>query len=144
MNLNGRTLLYGFIAAAIATVVFHQGMVLILYLLGQTPNFPWSLKPIAGPIPTPGLINQMFWGGLWGVAFAAFGGLLPIANHILRGAVLGLIGPYFLGGGILVPLIKGGPMFWAWPAPRYLVAALILASFGAGWAIVMNAMGKRA
>lgn len=143
MNLNGKTLAYGFVAGTIAVVIFHQGMIFLLWLAGLVPAFPWSLRPIAGPVPTPSLLNNMFWGGLWGVAFAMFGRLLPIAHDALRGAVLGLIGPWFLGGGILLPLIKGGAFFWSWPAQRYLIGALILSSFGAGWAMLMSAAGRR-
>ncbi len=40
MNLNARTALLGFAAGALSVLVFHQGMVLILHLMKQVPNFP--------------------------------------------------------------------------------------------------------
>jgi hypothetical protein len=144
MNLNGRTLILGFVAGSLSVVVFHQGMVLLLYLMGQTPNFPWNIKGTVAPLGVPTLVNQMFWGGLWGIGFAAIGNLIPIANTALRGAVYGLLGPFLLGGGFLVPLIKQtGPMFWAWPGQRWIVGGLIGAAFGAGIALIMKAMEKR-
>lgn len=143
MNLNGKTLLYGFIAGALSVLVFHQGMVLILYLLKQTPNFPWNIGGRVPPLGIPILVNQMFWGGLWGVGFAALGHLIPIRNAPARGAVYGLLGPFLLGGGLLVPLAKGGPMFWMWPAPRWIVGGLIGAAFGLGLGLILNAMGRR-
>jgi hypothetical protein len=143
MNLTGRSALIGFIAGALSVLVFHQGMVLILYLLGQTPNFPWNLAVMKGPLPIPTLVNQMFWGGLWGVGFAALGALIPIANTALRGLVYGLAGPFFLGNAILVPFFKGGPYFWGWQPPRMILGALIGGAFGVGIAVISDMLAKR-
>jgi hypothetical protein len=143
MTLNGKVLAFGFLAGALSVLVFHQGMVLLLYMMGQTPNFPWNMKGSIAPLGIPVLVNQMFWGGLWGIGFAAVGHLIPIANTALRGAVYGLLGPFLLGGGFLVPLFKGGPMFWMWPGPRWIIGGLIGAAFGAGVALILRAMGRR-
>jgi hypothetical protein len=143
INLSGRTLLIGFVAGALSVVVFHQGMVFLLYLMKVVPNAPWNLSTIKGPVPIPTLVNQMFWGGIWGIGFAALAGLIPIANNILRGAVYGLLGPYFLGNAILVPLFKGGPMFWGLDPTRMIAGALIGASFGAGVAIISRGLSSR-
>ena len=144
MNLNTRTLIIGFIAGALSVLVFHQGMVLLLYLMKQTPNFPWNMTAMKTGLGLPTLVNQMFWGGLWGVAFAALGHMIPIAHNVLRGVVFGLVGPFLLGNGILVPALKQtGQFFWTWPAPRYVVGGLIGAAFGAGIAVIMKAIGNR-
>jgi hypothetical protein len=119
-------------------------MVLLLYLMKQTPNFPWNMTAMRTGAGLPMLVNQMFWGGLWGMLFAAVGSLIPIANTALRGAVFGLVGPFLLGGGVLVPLLKQtGPYFWAWPGQRWVVGALIGAAFGAGVAVILRAIGRR-
>jgi hypothetical protein len=144
MNLSARTLILGFVAGAISVLVFHQGMIFLLYMMKQTPNFPWNVTAMKTGMGLPILVNQMFWGGLWGVAFAAIGHMIPIAHNILRGAVYGLIGPFLLGGGVLVPLLKQtGPYFWAWPGQRWIVGALIGAAFGAGIAVILRALAKR-
>jgi hypothetical protein len=144
MNLTPKTLLFGFVAGSLSVVVFHQGMVFLLYLLSQTPNFPWNIKGSVGPMGVPVLVNQMFWGGLWGIGFAAIGHMIPIAQTALRGAVYGLLGPFLLGGGVLVPLLKQtGQFFWTWPAPRYLIGGLIGAAFGVGVALIMGVLAKR-
>jgi hypothetical protein len=143
MNLSGRSLLLGFIAGALSVLVFHQGMVFILYLLKLTPNAPWNLATMRGPFPLPILVNQMFWGGLWGIGFAALAGMIPVANNILRGVIYGLLGPYLLGNAILVPLIKGGPMFWGLDPTRMVLGALIGAAFGAGVAILYRGLASR-
>jgi hypothetical protein len=144
MNFNVRLLALGFIAGAISVLVFHQGMILLLYLMKQTPNFPWDTAIFrGGPVPIPRIVNQMFWGGLWGVGFAALGGLIPIANTALRGAVYGLLGSFLLGNGILVPLFKGGAYFWGLQPMRMVISALIAASFGAGVALIYKALARR-
>ncbi len=144
MNLSGKTLVLGFVAGVLAVLIFHQGMVLLLWLMGQTPNFPWNITPMKTGMGLPLLANQMFWGGLWGVAFAALGHLIPVANTALRGIIYGLIGPFLLGNGVLVPLFKQtGQFFWTWPAPRYMLGGLIGAAFGAGVALILQALGRR-
>jgi hypothetical protein len=144
MNLSPRTLILGFAAGAISVLIFHQGMVFLLYMMKQTPNFPWNVTAMKTGAGLPILVNQMFWGGLWGVAFAAIGHMIPIAHNILRGAVYGLLGPFLMGGGVLVPLLKQtGPYFWAWPGQRWFAGALIGAAFGAGIAVILRALAKR-
>jgi hypothetical protein len=142
MQLNARTALLGFIAGALSVLIFHQGMVLILHLMKQVPNFPWNMARMNGPLPIPVIVNQMFWGGLWGVGFAALGSLIPIASTVLRGVAWGLIGPYFLGNAILVPFFKGGAYFWGLQPPRMIIGALIGASFGAGLGLIYRALSK--
>ena len=86
----------------------------------------------------------MFWGGLWGVGFAAFGHLIPVAHNLLRGAIYGLLGSFLLGGGLLVPLFKGGlPYFWSWPFSRFFNGSLIGAAFGIGVAVLFRFIAKR-
>jgi hypothetical protein len=144
MNLSIRTLILGFVAGAISVVIFHQGMIFLLYMMKQTPNFPWNVTAMKTGMGLPILLNQMFWGGLWGVAFAALGHMIPIAHNILRGAVFGLIGPFLLGGGVLVPLLKQtGPYFWMWPGQRWIIGALIGAAFGVGIAVILRVLAKR-
>ncbi len=144
MNLNTRTAILGFIAGALAVLVFHQGMVLILHLMKQVPNFPWNTSTFrGGPFPIPVIVNQMFWGGVWGIGFAAVVGLIPIAHNILRGVVYGLLGPALLGNGILVPLFKGGPLFWGFQPLRIVISALIASAFGAGLAVFYQLLSQR-
>jgi hypothetical protein len=117
-------------------------MVLLLHLIGWTPNFPWSLR-LTGPLAVPVIVNQMFWGGLWGVAFALVGWRIPIPNDLGRGAVFGLIGPWLLGNGILVPLFRGGAYLFGGMPFRMLVGALIDAAFGVGLAVFWRLLAKR-
>jgi hypothetical protein len=144
MQLNARTALLGFVAGSLSVVVFHQGMVLLLHLMGQVPNFPWRMETFrGGPIPIPIIVNQMFWGGLWGIGFAVVGGMIPIAHNILRGVVYGLLGPALLGNGILVPLFQGGAYLWGFQPLRIVISALIASAFGAGLAVFYRLLREK-
>jgi hypothetical protein len=135
-------LIYGFAAGAAAVLVFHQGMVLLLHLAGTTPNFPWSMRAV-GPLSVPAIVNQMFWGGLWGVGFALVGSRIPIPGDLGRGAVYGLLGPWLLGNGVLVPLFKGGNLLFGFNPMNMWRGALIGAAFGLGLALFMRLLGRR-
>jgi hypothetical protein len=138
-----KTLLLGFIAGALATLVFHQSMILVLHLMKQVPNFPWSMRAV-GPLGVPAIVNSMFWGGLWGSVFAVIGHAVPGGAAWLRGIVFGLLGPWLLGNGILVPLFKGGPFLFGFAVPRMIVGALIGSAFGLGVALILGAIRRRA
>ncbi len=138
-----RNLVLGFIAGAIAVVMFHQGMVLILNLLGLLPAKPWSFAAV-GPLGVPALVNQMFWGGLWGVLFAIVWPQLPGRDFWLKGMVFGWLGPMLLGGWLLIPLIKGGPYLAGLVPMRMLIGFLIQSAFGLGLGLIYDQLRRRA
>lgn len=141
-TLSLRALAVGFLAGALAVPIFHQVMVLILHLAGQVPNFPWQMRPV-GPFNVPTLVNQMFWGGMWGLLFAAVAEALPGRALWLKGVAFGLLGPWLLGNGVLVPLMKGGPLLFGFAPQRMIVGALIGAAFGLGVALIYAALRPR-
>jgi hypothetical protein len=146
MQFDARNLMFGFIAGALAVPIFHQSMVLVLHLLGFTPNFPWNFAPMRGGIfslPIPMLVNSMFWGGLWGVLFAAVAGLIPIGATALKGLAFGLAGTWLLGNGILVPFFKSGTFFWGFNPANMWRGALINGFFGVGVALIYKVLAKR-
>jgi hypothetical protein len=136
-----KRLIFGFIAGALSVLVFHQSMVLLLHLLGQIPNFPWSTRPIA-PFGVPAIVNQMFWGGLWGVGFAAIAHRIPLRSDLARGAGYGLAGPWLLGNGILVPAFKGGTFLFGLNPMNMWRGALIGLAFGVGIAVILRLLGR--
>ncbi|MCC1497824.1 hypothetical protein J1C54_13450 [Alcanivorax sp. 1008] len=58
--------LKAFIAGFIATIVFHQGVVGLFWLMGAIPNAPWNMSAVP-PLGVPQVISLAFFGGLWGV-----------------------------------------------------------------------------
>src|ERR1700723_181074 len=106
--------LFGFIAAAISVLTFHQAMwealhVLNLPGLGMPPPYPTRAMP---PLGVPLILDLCFWGGLYGIVF---GLLLPrmTAPLWLCGLVLGIVAA--LVGLLVVPAIKGLPIGAGWP-----------------------------
>jgi hypothetical protein len=141
--MSGKQLLLGFIAGALSVLIFHQGMVFVLHMIGSIPNPPFNFSTMKGPIPVPVLVNQMFWGGLWGIGFAALGGFIPVSASWLRGLIYGLLGPALLGNGLLVPFFRGTAYFWGGQPSRILISALIGGAFGIGIGLILARLGKR-
>lgn len=136
-----KMLALGFLAGALAVPIFHQSMVLALHLVGLTPNFPWSVRPIP-PFNVPTIVNQMFWGGLWGALFAATLAYIPGRELWLKGAIFGLLGPWLIGNGILLPLIKGGPLLFGF-APARMIGAWVGIAFGIGLGLLLGLLAPR-
>ena len=95
----------GFLVAAASVLVFHQGMIFVLKTAGLVNAPIYGTNPV-GPLGVPLIVNQMFWGGLYG---AAFGALLPrlprppIAPGLVLGLIAGLVSMF------VVAPIKGNP-----------------------------------
>jgi hypothetical protein len=143
LDLSPRSLILGFIAAAIAVVIFHQGMILVLKLTNLLPTAtPWNFRSF-GPLGVPTLVNQMFWGGLWGVAFAALFRMIPGGSSLIKGLIWGLLGPALLGNWVLVPLFKGGALFAGFDVQRMVITVLIGAAFGIGLGLIYG-LARRA
>jgi len=71
----GRIVL-GFIAAVIAVAIVHEGIIYGLTQAGWIRGTAWGMQPIP-PWGVPRLLNNMFWGGIWGALFAATYHRLP-------------------------------------------------------------------
>lgn len=111
MNSTMTRLIAGFVAGCLAVLIFHQGIYLIMQQLGlPLRGAPFDMTPNKAAFGMPTLLNQMFWGGLWGIVFAWTIDLLPGPNW-LRGFIFGCIGPTLLGGWLLVAYFKGQPYF---------------------------------
>ncbi len=131
--------LFGFIAAAISVLTFHQGMIAFLHALGVSPYTAYGMYPMP-PWGVPLLADLCFWGGLYGLVF---GLLLPqfAWPTWLCGIVLGIIAA--LVGMFVVAPIKGAPIangWHAWPIARSL---LINGFWGLGVGLILPLMLPR-
>lgn len=57
--------LKAFIAAFLATLIFHQGLFGLFYLADILPKAPYNMTP-TGPLGVPSVLSLALWGGLWG------------------------------------------------------------------------------
>ena len=124
-----KNLFLGFLAGVIATLTVHEIIKFFLHDAGYIPLVAWSMDPV-DPFGLPKLASDAFWGGLWGSIFSLFLGSAPSGSMTMKGIVMGLLGPALLGVFIIVPLIKGAPLFFDGNAILIGSVLLILAGFG--------------
>ena len=102
----------GFLAGFIAVLVFHQTMYLLIQQAGlPLRGAPWAMAAEPSAFGMPRVINQAFWGGLWGIAYAFLVDYIPGNQGWLKGLIFGMIFPMLLGSWVVVAMIKGQPMF---------------------------------
>jgi hypothetical protein len=143
----GRIVL-GFIAAAISVVIVHEGIIYLLTELGFIRSTAWGMQAIA-PWGVPRLINNIFWGGLWGILFALVYEWVPGGMAWLKGLIFGLF-IVVASNWILLPLIKGrmfgvpNQVFFSNFDPhRMLAVVLIVGGFGLGLGIIYGLIRPR-
>src|SRR5262245_18692023 len=83
---SARWLIVGFLAGAVAVLLFHQGAAAALHALGLTPRAPFSLQPTK-PFGVPVITSIAFWGGVWGVLLAAAFARLSGARLLLASTI---------------------------------------------------------
>jgi hypothetical protein len=130
----GRALVLGFLAGALAVVTFHQGMVFLLSSVGLIQSRVYALHGVP-PFGVPTILNQMFWGGLWGVLFAAVANTLPRWPLLLLGFTFGVLGPVLVSWFVVAPL-KGLPIAAGGVPQRMLASILINGCWGIGMVLI--------
>ena len=129
-----RDLGLGFLAGALAVAVFHQGMVVVLSQVGLIQSQVYAMRGVP-PFGVPTIVNQMFWGGLWGLLFAALADRLPPWPLLLLGFGFGVLGPVLASWFVVAPL-KGNPIAAGWVPQRMLASILINGCWGIGLALL--------
>jgi hypothetical protein len=131
--------LLAFLAGFLATLVFHQGLLGILYLAGASPRAPYSMAP-SGPLHVPQVLSLAFWGGVWGIALWLAVGRWDGAGDWVASLVFGALLPSLVALFVVFPL-KGQPVAGGWD-PKILVGALLLnGAWGLGTALFLRLFG---
>lgn len=129
-----------FIAGFVSTLVFHQGLLGLMYLGSLVPRMPWNMAPVP-PLGVPSVISLAFWGGVWGIALWLLLRRAIGSRYWLGWTVLGAIGPSAVALFVVFPL-KGGAFAGGWD-PKLIVGALLLnGAWGFGCALLLKLMGK--
>lgn len=131
----------GFVAAAVAVVVFHQGLVFLFHETGLVAQQPWSFEP-HGPWEVPRLASQMFWGGAWGALYGLTWHRFPGHAAWIKGVFFGLL-VVILGNFVVVPLLKDQPLFMGMDVARILTALVVHLVFGMGTAVIFDYVERR-
>ncbi len=124
--------LLGFVAGALAVLIFHQGVVEIFFLMGVSPRAPYVVTPTA-PFGVPAVLSSAFFGGLWGALM-----LSVFADRFARrwaewlaGLLFGAILPSAVALLIVLPL-KGQPIAGGWQLKIIGFALLVNGAWGIG------------
>ncbi len=135
-----RTALKGFIAGAIATLVFHQGFLWLLGHVVAVPIKPWDMTVNGYGVPS--VVALTFWGGIWGIGLCVVVANLSQARALAWGTVLGSIIPSVWVWTVL-SMLHGQPLFGGGD-PKQLVGALVVnAIWGLATVAIFLAMGGR-
>jgi hypothetical protein len=128
-------LLKAFGAGFLSTLVFHQGLVAVLYVAGITQRAPYSLASTV-PLGVPQVVSLAFWGGVWGI------GLWMVIRRVRSPAwywivalVFGAVLPSLVAWFVVFPL-KG--QITALNISAVLVAFLLNGAWGLGVALFMR------
>jgi len=100
-----------FVAGFLATLVFHQGLVLALSLIGVFPGSAFNTAP-TWPLGVPQFVSLAFWGGVWGIPLWLVVRKLRGQKRWLWALVFGAVGPTAVALLIVFPLkgISVGPL----------------------------------
>ena len=128
--------LKSFIAGFLSTLIFHQGLVALLAVIGVIGGGAYNLSPTE-PLGVPAVISLAFWGGVWGIVLW----LLVRASHGLKrwvwAVVVGAIGPTAVALLVVFPL-KGIDV-----GPGMVPVGMVLNGvWGAGVLVLLNALGR--
>ena len=135
-----RWLVVGFIAGALAVLLFHQGAVALLHSLGFTPRAPYNMQATQ-PFGVPQIWSITFWGAVWGVVLAAslarLDGARLVAASLVFGAVLPTLGAWF----VVAPL-KGQPMAGGFAPMSMMIGPIVNGAWGLGTGIGLALLGR--
>lgn len=140
MPLLPQRIFLGAVAGALAVLVFHQGVVTLLFDLSLTPLAPPYRTLLVPPFGVPAIVSLCFWGGVYGALFGAVAPRLP-APLWAAGLAIGLLA--MLIGWFVVAPLKGLPIavgFVPWPMARSL---LINLTWGLGTGLLLPLLSPR-
>lgn len=135
------TYVKAFVAGILSTLIFHQGLLQILHMLGAVPSPAWNLAAVP-PLGVPAVLSLAFFGGLWGILLWLLIQRSRGGRRWLLAGVLGAILPSAVALFIVFPL-KGLPMAGGFD-PKLILGALMLNGvWGLGMIPLMRLMGVR-
>ena len=139
-NLSAR-LLFGFIAGLLATLIVHQLVLALLWVVGVAPAAPFSMAATP-PFGVPAVFSLAFWGGVWGILFSLIDAGFPRGGgYWLAAFLFGALLPSLVALLVVLPL-KGRPMGGGWQPAVLLTAFLINGAWGIGTGLILSALER--
>ncbi|BAZ33212.1 hypothetical protein NIES4074_57220 [Cylindrospermum sp. NIES-4074] len=123
----------GFIAGFFAVLLFHQGVLALLYAVNFAARAPYSTTPTQ-PFGIPQILSSAFWGGVWGLVWATIAPRFRREKSYWLAALLfGALAPTLVAWFIVSPL-KGQPIAGGWKLAVILTGLLVNGAWGLGTA----------
>jgi hypothetical protein len=132
-------ILKAFVAGFLATLVFHQGLLGLLYAAGASPKKPFAMEP-AGPLHVPSVLSLAFWGGVWGIPLWLVLARMTGPAFWITALVFGAILPSIVALFVVMPM-KGMPMAGGWKGQIIVGALLLNGAWGIGTALFARLFG---
>jgi hypothetical protein len=129
-----------FIAGGISALVFHQGLLFVLYVAGLLPRAPFDTTPTS-PLGVPALFSLAFWGGVWGVALWPLMRRADGAGHWILAGLIGAAAPSAVAWFVVMPL-KGKAIADGWDPSVLATSVTLNASWGLGLALIVPRLGS--
>lgn len=135
-------LLFGFIAGFLATLIFQQLTLAVLWGAGLAPFGPFSMA-VTRPFGVPSVFSLAFWGGVWGILFAMVKSSFPRhGGYWVMAFLFGAVLPSLVALFVVQPL-KGRPMGGGWYLPLLLTVFLINGAWGIGTGLILRVLSGR-
>lgn len=121
-----------FIAGVLATLIFHQGLLAILFVVGVVPVAPYNMSATA-PLGMPAVFSLAFWGGIWGLPLWGLIRFKPKHLFWVVSLLFGAVAPTVVAMLLVFPL-KGLPV----SAMTWVGGLILNGAWGLGVAVFMG------
>lgn len=126
-----------FIAGFMSTIIFHQGLLFLLNLIGMASVPPFNTQA-SSPFGVPGFLSLAFFGGLWGILLWLFiAGDRP-DKYWAKSFIFGAVAPTLVAVLIVAPL-KGNEF----SAARLALGIILNGAWGLGTAWILKKLKFR-
>jgi len=133
--------LLAFVAGFFAVLLFHQGMLALLYAVKFASRAPFSTTPTQ-PFGIPQIWSSAFWGGVWGLVFAAIAPRFGRnARYWVAALVFGAIAPTLVAWFVVAPL-KNQPIAGGFKPAVMMTGLLVNGAWGVGTALLLSLLTK--
>ena len=136
----GRWLITAVIAGALSVLIFHQGAFALMNALGAPHHAIYSMQATR-PFGIPAIWSITFWGGVWGVVFAAIFRSLWGISLVIAGILFGALVLSAFAWFVVAPLRGQGIANGAVPM-NMLVAMMVNGAWGLGTGLGLAFFGR--
>jgi hypothetical protein len=126
------TYIASFVAGFLSTLLFHQGLLGLLFAAGVVGAAPYAMQATA-PLGVPQVISLAFWGGVWGVVMWLAIGRVQGLRHWGLALAIGAVGPTVVAMLVVFPM-KG----IAVTATKWVGGLILNGAWGLGTAALMR------